>query len=97
MSADQYLEYFYKYADHFNLRSHILLNTEVLRVVPVNCSEDDNNMKLLSTGYPEKFEAVMESFSGKVIHSVEYQDWKPFEDQKVIVCGLGNTGGKFLV
>ena len=132
MSADQYLEYFYMYADHFNLRSHILLNTEVLRVVPVNCSEDDNNMKLLSTGYPEKwtvvyreddgaiqkeefdfvvvssgfysiryipekFEAVMESFSGKVIHSVEYQDWKPFEDQKVIVCGLGNTGGKFLV
>ena len=98
----------------------------------MNCSEDDNNMKLLSTGYPEKwtvvyreedgaiekeefdfvvvssgfysiryipekFEAVMESFSGKVIHSVEYQDWKPFEDQKVIVCGLGNTGGKFLV
>ena len=45
---------------------------------------------------PEKFEAVMESFTGKVIHSVEYQDWKPFEDQRVVVCGLGNTGGMSL-
>ena len=131
MPADQFLEYFNMYADHFNLRNHILLHTEVLSVVPVNCSEDDNNMKLLSTtnlekwtvtyrkedetidkeefdfvvvssGFnsipyiPEKFKAVQESFTGKVIHSIEYRDWKPFENQKVVVCGLGNTGGMFL-
>ena len=131
MAADQFLEYFDIYANHFNLLNHILLNTEVLSVVPVNCREDDNNMQLLSTTYPEKwivdyrkedgttdkekfdfvvvssgfysipyipekFKAVMENFSGKVIHSVEYQDWKPFENQKVVVCGLGNTGGESL-
>ena len=130
MSADQFLEYFDMYADHFNLRNRIVLNTEVLSVVPVNFSEDDN-MKLLPTAYPEKwtvtyrkedeaiekeefdfvvvssgfnsipyipekFKAVKESFTGKFIHSIEYRDWKPFENQKVVVCGLGNTGGMFL-
>ena len=131
MTADQFLECFDLYANHFNLRNRIVLNTDVLTTVPLSYDEDDNNMKLLSTPCPEKWtvtyrrkdgtinkeefdfvvvssgfysiayileksEAIMESFTGKVIHSVEYQNWKPFENQKVVVCGLGNTGGEFL-
>ena len=126
MSANQFLEYFDMYANHFNLGNHTLLNTEVVSVVPVNCSQDDSNMKLLSTTFPEKwtvayrkedeaigkeefdfvvacsgfnsipyilekFKAVQESFTGKIIHSIKYRDRKFFENQKVVVCDLGNT------
>ena len=38
---------------------------------------------------------VLKGFTGKVIHSSKYRSWEEFENQRVVVCGLGNSGGKF--
>ena len=35
-------------------------------------------------------------FKGEQIHSSSYRDFKGFEDKRVLVVGLGNTGGEFL-
>ena len=43
---------------------------------------------------PEKFKNVLQKFTGRLIHSIEYKNWKSFDNQKVVICGLGNTGGK---
>ena len=55
MAADQFLEHFDMQANHFNLQNHIVLNTEILSIVPMSYDEDDNNIKLLSTPWPEKW------------------------------------------
>ena len=36
----------------------------------------------------------LDSFEGDVIHSKAYKSWKGFEGKRVLVVGLGNTGGK---
>lgn len=46
---------------------------------------------------PGTFKRILEDFTGRVIHSVEYVNWKPFDNQRVVVCGLGNTGGKSFI
>jgi hypothetical protein len=38
--------------------------------------------------------AGMDTFKGKVIHSAEYADAKPFAGQSVLVIGMGNTGAE---
>eukprot|EP00743_Colponemidia_sp_Colp-15_P007028 GILK01007584.1.p1 GENE.GILK01007584.1~~GILK01007584.1.p1 ORF type:complete len:556 (-),score=75.63 GILK01007584.1:115-1755(-) len=34
-----------------------------------------------------------ERFTGSIIHSHGYKDFKPFENQNVVVVGIGNSGG----
>ena len=46
---------------------------------------------------PDKAEEVLKGFSGRVLHSSKYKSWEDFEDQKVLVCGFGNSGGLHLV
>jgi len=35
-----------------------------------------------------------EIFQGKIVHSIHYKNTQPFENQKVIVIGMGNTGAE---
>ena len=42
---------------------------------------------------PDETKEVLKGFSGKVLHSSEYKSWEEFENQKVLICGLGNSGG----
>jgi cation diffusion facilitator CzcD-associated flavoprotein CzcO len=35
-----------------------------------------------------------ESFNGRVVHSAEYVDSRPFRHQRVLVVGMGNTGAE---
>lgn len=39
----------------------------------------------------------MDEFSGLKIHSHSYKDFKPFENKKVLVVGIGNSGGDIAV
>jgi len=48
-----------------------------------------NNMPFI----PDEVKEVLKGFSGKVLHSSKYQSWEDFENQKVLVCGFGNSGG----
>ena len=36
----------------------------------------------------------IEKFAGKVIHSIDYVNAKPFAGQSVLVIGMGNTGAE---
>ncbi len=38
-----------------------------------------------------------EEFQGRILHSSEYRDGAPFRGQKVLVVGLGNTGGEIAI
>lgn len=34
-----------------------------------------------------------EKFEGKIIHSHDYRDHHGYEDKRVVVVGIGNSGG----
>ncbi|KAI0218819.1 Dimethylaniline monooxygenase [N-oxide-forming] 5 [Lamellibrachia satsuma] len=36
-------------------------------------------------------------FKGRVIHSLQYRDHRGYEDKKVVVVGIGNTGGDIVI
>lgn len=38
-----------------------------------------------------------ESFKGRILHSHDYRDFHGFEDKRVVVVGLGNSGGDLAV
>uniref|UniRef100_A0A0N4ZM36 Flavin-containing monooxygenase n=1 Tax=Parastrongyloides trichosuri TaxID=131310 RepID=A0A0N4ZM36_PARTI len=46
--------------------------------------------------FPEPWEG-QEKFKGKIIHSHSYKDHKGYEDQVVVVVGIGNSGGDIAV
>lgn len=39
----------------------------------------------------------LDKFKGKVIHTHSYKDHKPFDDQRVVIVGIGNSGGDIAV
>ncbi len=36
-------------------------------------------------------------FKGRILHSHSYKDDRPFTDQRIIVVGIGNSGGDLAV
>ena len=42
----------------------------------------------------EEVREALKGFSGKVLHSSKYTSWEEFENQNVLICGLGNSGGR---
>lgn len=43
---------------------------------------------------PPHIETAIKKFEGRIIHSIDYVNSDEFKDKNVLVCGLGNTGGK---
>lgn len=39
----------------------------------------------------------LDRFKGQVIHTHSYKDCKPFEDKRVVIVGIGNSGGDIAV
>ena len=39
----------------------------------------------------------LDSFKGKVVHTHDYRDHVGYEDKKVVVVGIGNSGGDVAV
>ena len=35
----------------------------------------------------------LEIFRGKVVHTHDYKDYRVFEDKRVLIIGIGNSGG----
>lgn len=76
--------------------------TVVYRSVNGILCNEEFDFVVVSSGFcrapyiPEKFKKVLKKFTGRLIHSIEYKNWKSVENQKVVICGLGNTGGKVL-
>lgn len=55
---------------------------------------------VISTGFytvphiSHELNEMLKSFDGFVIHAKDYKNWKAFENKKVVVCGLGSSGGR---
>ena len=45
---------------------------------------------------PDKVQKALSDFEGEVIHCVKWRGGTHFEGKKVVVVGLGNTGGKIV-
>ena len=41
--------------------------------------------------------AGLEQFKGKVIHTLDYKDYHGYDDKRVVVVGIGNSGGDVAV
>ena len=39
----------------------------------------------------------MDKFQGKIVHSHDYKDFHGYEDKRVVVVGIGNSGGDIAV
>lgn len=102
-SAKQMLDYYKSYADAFDLRENIRLNTKVVQVVPIEDSKWKatyaDRSEQVFTGvvvcnghhWDKKWANIDGSFSGDYIHSKDYKDPAQLIDKRVLVIGSGNS------
>lgn len=98
------IEYFDDYVNHFNIRSYIQFNTEVLDVsrnsdgnftVKTNTETSVYQVVIIANGhhwnprYPEP--AFKGEFTGEVIHSHFYREVEQVKGKNVLVVGIGNS------
>lgn len=106
-SRPQVIQYLESYARQFQLE--IRLGQEVVsarhvdgvwEVQTQDASYQAFNL-VVATGYnrepylPEW--PGQSSFRGRILHSSEYRNGAPFQDQKVLVVGFGNSGGEIAI
>ncbi|WP_131746721.1 NAD(P)-binding domain-containing protein [Frankia sp. Cppng1_Ct_nod] len=100
----QVARYFDDYVDHFGLRKHIRLETEVTRVEPAT---GGGWAVTLGDGTVHRYRAAMVAsggrhgvpvygqfdgtFTGREIHAVDYDGPADFAGQRVVILGLGAT------
>jgi dimethylaniline monooxygenase (N-oxide forming) len=98
------IQYFDDYVNHFNIRSDIQFNTEVLEVsrnsdgsftVKTNKQTAEYQNVIIANGhhwnprYPEP--AFAGTFTGEVIHSHYYKEVEQVKGKNVLVVGIGNS------
>jgi dimethylaniline monooxygenase (N-oxide forming) len=100
----QVARYFDDYVDHFGLREHIQFDTDVVRAEP---ADGGGWLVALGDGSVFRYRAVMVAsggrhgtraygrydgeFTGRELHSMDYDGPEEFAGQKVVVIGLGAT------
>jgi len=104
LSHEQMLQYLESYADHFGVRPHVRFRSEVQRVEPL---ADGRWQVTLASGEQRSYRVVIVAnghlwapraprfnghFAGQVQHSHHYRTAAPFEGQRVLVVGIGNSG-----
>ncbi|MGR3321567.1 MAG: flavin-containing monooxygenase [Pseudooceanicola sp.] len=102
LSHAQFLGHLERYADHFGIRESVNFNTEVTDVTP----EGEGFRVTISTGEERTYRAVVVAnghlsdprmpdfpghFDGSAIHSHHYRTAAPYEGQRVLVVGIGNS------
>lgn len=108
-SRDQVVSYLDAYADHFGLRP--ILGVDVRMVSPggrrnrwvvetADAVYQADNV-VVATGYNSEPKVPswpnQEAFDGQVIHASEYRTARPYKGQRVLVVGVGNTGGEIAI
>ena len=99
------MKYYENYAKHFDIKPHfnetvvsIKLENEGWEVVTKSGKEFMAENVIIATGVNRIPHVPVfknqEIFQGKITHSIDYKNSKPFENQKVIVIGMGNTGAE---
>ena len=105
VSREQLIEYYERYVKEFDIKPHfgksVSSITKISNGFLVQCSDGTTlqaNNVVLSTGinrneHIPKFEN-QEKYKGKVLHSREYKNHKPYTHKSVLVIGMGNTGAE---
>ena len=103
-SHQQVLAYFQSYADHFGLYPYIRFNTKVIKAEK---TAEERWQLELSDGKVEIFDFLFVSnghhsvprhpqlpgsFEGKYLHSHQFKNNQPFQNERVLVIGAGNSG-----
>ncbi len=103
LSHEQMCRYLESYADRFGVREHVRFRSEVQRVEP--CADGRWHVTL-ADGASRDYRAVVVAnghlwaprqpafageFGGRQIHSHHYRTAAPFEGQRVLVVGIGNS------
>jgi dimethylaniline monooxygenase (N-oxide forming) len=103
LSHEQMCGYLESYADHFGVREHVRFRSEVQRVEP---RADGRWLVTLADGASRDYRAVVVAnghlwsprwpafagrFDGRQMHSHHYRTAAPFEGQRVLVVGIGNS------
>jgi cation diffusion facilitator CzcD-associated flavoprotein CzcO len=101
---EQMVRYLDDYAAHFDLRPRFGAAVRAVRrdgdawVVESAAGSLRAAFVVIATGYNgEPVVPVIpgiEAFGGKVLHSADYTDAKPFAGRSVLVIGMGNTGAE---
>ena len=103
-SHGQVLAYFQSYAEHFDLKRYIQFNARVERVTKL---ADEKWEVQLADGNKQVFDYLLianghhsvpnhpefqKDFTGQYFHAHEFKTNAPFENQRVLVVGAGNSG-----
>ncbi|KAK3542649.1 hypothetical protein QTP86_031473, partial [Hemibagrus guttatus] len=115
------MDYFHMYADHFQLRRYIRLQTKVLNVTQrpdfaqsgqwdIEIEDKDGKREkhvfdavFVCTGHhchphlPLKDFPGINTFKGKYFHSRDYKTPDEWRNKRVVVVGIGNSGGDIAV
>lgn len=107
-SKDQVAAYLNSFADEFGLRERVTFNTEIVGTRPVNGgdgadgwivsfgdgSEREYDGVLIANGHlwNPVVPAIAAGFTGKQLHSHDYQNTDDIEGDRVLVIGTGNSG-----
>lgn len=106
---EKYFEYLQAYTQHFDLRRHIKFGVTIDSIerqgerwlVTISDAQQSSVCEFdavaVCTGLNEERELPdienIDSFTGNLIHSSAYKDSSPFQDQRVVVVGGGESGG----
>jgi len=102
-SAQQMRDYLWSFADHFDLRSHIQLNSTVIDVRPIvdnhwlvtfaNQEQRIYRGILLCNGHhwQRRLPTFEGQFQGEIIHSKDYKHPDQLNNKRVLVIGGGNS------
>jgi hypothetical protein len=101
---DLMVRYLDDYAAHFDLRPRFGAAVRSVRrdgtgwIVETGAGSLRAGFVVVATGYNAEpvLPAIpgIETFGGKVLHSADYADAKPFAGRAVLVIGMGNTGAE---
>ena len=104
-SHAQLLRYFQAYVKHFDLSPYIQFNTKVVQAEKI---ADERWLVTLGNGQQELFDYLLVAnghhnvprhpehlpgnFSGRYLHAHQYKNAAPFQGERVLVIGAGNSG-----
>lgn len=106
---EKYFEYLQAYTQHFNLKPHIKFEVTIQSIerqgqkwlVEVSDAQQSNVYEFdavaVCTGLNEERELPdienIDTFTGNLVHSSAYKDNSPYQGQRVVVVGGGESGG----
>lgn len=102
---EKLVKYYENYAKHFGIKPHfnetiisIKLENEGWEVASKSGKKYIAENVIIATGINRiphiPIFKNQEEFVGNIIHSIHYKNAKPFENKRVLVVGMGNTGAE---